>query len=88
MILSAVINLAYYLISSIVNVFPVSSGFTSEATNAIHSIAGYLFIWDPLVPISTLATVVGLVFALEIGVFTFKTIKWIMSHVPMVGGKG
>jgi len=47
-----------------------------------------LSIFDPLVPISTLLTTVGLVISVEVIILGFRTLKWILSHVPLVGGKG
>jgi len=88
MITTAIIQLAYSLISWLINIFPASTGFPAAATTAFSSLGGYIGVWDPILPIATLATCVSLVFALEIGIFGFKTLKWIFSHIPYIGGKG
>jgi len=88
MILTAIINLAYTLIHWLIQVFPASTGFPAEASTAFTSLGGYAGVFSPILPLSTLATCVGLVLSLELGIFAFKSIKWIISHIPWVGGKG
>jgi hypothetical protein len=88
MITTAIITLAYLLISSIIGLLPAGAGFPTGFHTAITSLGGYLHILDPLVPISILLTCLSLIFSVEIAVFGFKTIKWIISHIPWIGGKG
>lgn len=88
MIIDAIINLAYKVINGIVNLFPTGTGFSSDVHTAFVGIGGYLGIASPLVPIATLATCVALVFSVEMSIFGFKTVKWVVSHLPYIGGKG
>lgn len=88
MIIDAFINFGIYFISLLIAAFPQSQGIPAEATTAFSSLGGYLGVWSPILPIETLATCVGIVLALEVGIFGFKTIKWIISHIPWIGGKG
>lgn len=88
MITGAFINLAYLILDFIMGIFPASAGLPAEAHSAAVSIGGYLGIFSPIVPIATLLTCVTIVFSVEIGIFGFKTVKWIMGHVPFIGGKG
>lgn len=88
MILNAIILIAYGIISWLIGILPDSTGFPVEAHTAVQGLGGYFGIWSPILPISTLLTVLTLVVGVEVGIFTFKTIKWIISHIPMVGGKG
>jgi len=88
MITTGIINLAYSILNWLINLLPASSGFPTEAHTAMTTLGGYLGIASPLVPIATLLSVLTLIFSIEIGIFGFKTIKWIMSHIPWIGGKG
>ncbi len=88
MIFSALINVASYIANTILAIFPDSSGFPSEVDTAITTLAGYVAILDPIVPLSTLATILTLVIAYELAVFGFKAFKWLFSHVPLIGGRG
>lgn len=88
MITSIFITLAFSVLSWVIGILPDSSGFPADATTAFQSLGGYLGIWDPILPIATLATCVGLVFAVELGIFAFKSVKWIISHIPWIGGRG
>jgi len=44
--------------------------------------------FSPVVDTVIMASCVGTIFAVEIGIFGFKTFKWVFSHVPVIGGKG
>jgi len=88
MIFTAFIAIAYYVLGAILSIFPSSSGFPSQVDSAIAYVAGYVGILDPLVPLSTLATILSLIITFELSVFAFKGIKWLISHIPFVGGKG
>lgn len=88
MITTAIIIIAYQLISWFLMILPASNGFPIEAHTAMTSLGGYLDIWSPILPITTLMTVLTFVFGVEISIFGFKSVKWIISHIPWVGGKG
>lgn len=82
------LKIPYFFLSWLTSLFPVSSGFPQEVHTAATALGGYLGILDPLVPIATLTTVVGIIFSVELGIFGFKTLKWLISHVPGIGGRG
>lgn len=88
MIVGAFITFITYILSGIVSLLPVSAGFPSDVSSSVVTMAGYVAILNVLLPIPTLATVVGIVIAAELAIFTFKTFKWLISHLPFVGGKG
>lgn len=88
MITEFFLKIPYFFLSWLISVFPLSTGFPVEVHEAATALGGYLGILDPLVPIETLTTVVGILFSVEIAIFGFKTLKWLMSHVPGIGGKG
>ena len=41
-----------------------------------------------LLPYGTLTIVMGIVIVVEIIIWGWKTIKWIISHIPYIGGHG
>lgn len=88
MITTAIINLAYFLINGLISFFPVGTGFPSAAHDAAIALGGYLGILSPLIPTSTLLTCLTLVLTVELAIFGFKTLKWVISHIPWIGGKG
>lgn len=87
MIVNAIIFVAYSLISFIIGLFPQSTGFPQAAHTAVSSLGGYMGVWSPILPLATLVTVVSLVLSVEVGIFAFKSVKWIISHIPWIGGK-
>jgi len=88
MITEFFLRLPYIFLNWLISLFPPSTGFPEEVLDAAHVLGGYLGILDPLVPLDTLAVVVGIVFSVELGIFGFKTLKWLFSHVPLIGGRG
>jgi len=78
----------YNFLQFLIDLFPVGTGFPSSFHTAVQSLGGYLHILDPLVPISILLTCLTLIFTVEIAIFGFKTLKWVLSHIPFLGGKG
>jgi hypothetical protein len=88
MITNALISLAVAVLNGILFIFPASLGFPQEVFDAVDYFSGFVGMLDPIVPISTLATVVGLIVTFELAVFSFKGLKWLFSHIPFVGGRG
>jgi len=88
MITSALIYFGFGVATLILAIFPSSTGFPSEVQTAVDYIAGYVAILDPLFPIATMLQILTLVITFELAVFGFKGVKWIISHLPMVGGRG
>jgi hypothetical protein len=88
MIFTAIITLSAVIVSTILLIFPTSSGFPVEVDNAVSFIGGYVGMFDPLIPMSTLGQILVLVLTFELAVFGFKAFKWVISHVPLVGGRG
>lgn len=87
MITTAIINLAYTIIAGIINRLPTSSGFPTEVIDAAEYIGGQAAMLNMLIPLNTMATVIALVYSVEIAVFGFKTVRWIFGYTPFVGGK-
>jgi len=85
MITTAFINTAYYILGFFVQIFPVSTGFPEEVASAFLYFGGYVGMLDPLVPIATLATCIGILITLELVIFAFKTLSWIFSKIPIIG---
>jgi len=93
MITSTIIHGAYYVLSILLawlsNVeFLQSSGFPDAAHSAARAIGGAWAMWDLLIPVTSFMLAVTFVMSVEIGIFAFKTAKWIISHIPFIGGKG
>jgi vacuolar-type H+-ATPase subunit I/STV1 len=86
--INSLLTVIYNMIAWIIGLFPSGSGFPSSWHTAVSSLGGYLHILDPLVPINILLACVTAVFGVEIAIFGFKTLKWIMSHIPYIGGHG
>lgn len=88
MITTLFISLGAWIISTVVFLLPSGGGFPTEVGTAINYFAGYVGIVDPLLPIDTLHTIILLVVGLEIAILSFRMAKWLLSHIPFVGGRG
>jgi len=87
MITTQLINFANYTIGVILSWLPDWGGFPSEVSDAFSLIGSYMGLLDPLIPIAAIAVCVGIIFMVELGIFGFRSGKWIISHVPFVGGR-
>lgn len=85
MITSALIYLAYYTLSTIIEVFPVSTGFPPQVATAFTFVGGYVGILDPLVPIDTLLDCILILITVRLIIFGFKVLSWVYGKVPFVG---
>jgi len=81
-------SIAYWFVGGIIGWFPQSTGFPPEAISSAQTIGGYFGMFSPLISISTLLTCLTLVFGVEIAIFGFRSLKWVISHIPLIGGKG
>lgn len=88
MIVTSIIFIAYNLLNWLIGILPSSTGFPVEAHEAMLGLGSKLSIFTPILPMQTLTTLLTLVFGVEIAIFSFKGVKWIISHIPQVGGKG
>lgn len=88
MITSFFISFALYVLQTIVAIFPASTGLPSDVTTALTQFGGYVGILSPILPIGTMATVFALVISFELAVFAFKGVRWLLSYVPIFGGRG
>jgi hypothetical protein len=88
MITTSIINLGYALVSAIIGIFPAGSGFPDSVHTAAASLGQYFKLLDPLIPTGTMITVLSIVFTVELAIFGFKTMKWLVSHIPFIGGRG
>jgi len=85
MITGALISIANTIILAILSVFPTSTGFPPEVSTAFEYLGGYVGMLDPLVPIDTLGTTVGIVITVELLIFGFRMLSWIFSKIPIIG---
>ena len=88
MIIDGIINFIFTILQTIIGALPIGGGLPTEVHTAGTFFGNYLAILDPLVPISTLGTIIGLIITFELALFAFKTIKWLISYIPFVGGRG
>jgi len=88
MITTGFINIGYYILHWLIGLFPVGSNLPASAHTAAAYLGSFFALIDPLVPTTTLATIVGLIFGVEIAFFGWRTLKWILSFIPFIGGRG
>ena len=88
MITTALLNLAYFLVAGAIAIFPSGSGLPVEVHDAASYLGQYLMLIDGLIPVATLVVVITVTFSAEIAIFGFRTLKWIFSYLPFIGGRG
>jgi len=81
-------NIIFWFANGLISMFPVSTGLPQEAHDAVQYIGGYFGMFAPLIPLDTLLVCLTLIFSVEIGIYGFRTLKWVVSHLPLIGGRG
>jgi len=88
MIITGIILLGYNIINWIIQIFPISTGFSTTVQASFTTIVGYVGMFNPILPYATVGAVLLIIIPVDLGIFAFKNIKWIISHIPFIGGKG
>lgn len=88
MITDAFISLPYAFLSMLIGFFPASQGFPVEVIQSAELIGSKIGIFEPVMPIATLSLVLGVLFSAQLGMWSWKTFKWVISHIPYFGGRG
>jgi len=84
MITSLFVTTAYYILSFIIELFPVSAGFPSEVPSAFQYLGGYVGMLDPLIPVDTLLTAVSILLVVELGILSFRILSWLIGKIPFM----
>lgn len=88
MITDVFLKIVHFLLQLISQLFPSGIGFPEAVHTAAETIGGYARTLDPVLPFDTLYTVLVLTITVEIAVFTFRGFRWMISHLPLIGGRG
>jgi len=88
MIITAFINILVYLMETAISLFPFGEGLPVEVHESATYIGSYAKTFDAILPINTLFTVLTILITVELIILTFKSFKWLISHIPFIGGRG
>lgn len=84
MIASAWYNVLYavlYTITAPIRLLP-NATLPSGVSNALSQAGSLINTLDAFIPVATILTIVGLVVAIEGGVFSYKVIMWVIRKIP------
>lgn len=87
MITAALIFFASYILTFIASLLPSSAGIPPSVQSAVVTFGGHLRVIDVLLPVDALALAMTTVISIQLAIFAFKSFKWILSHLPFVGGR-
>jgi hypothetical protein len=79
MITTAIIALFRYFITLLLALLPTSSGIPSGFANGLILFISKAEEWNMLIPVNQLFVILGLVFAFEAGIFSFRAIDWLYT---------
>lgn len=86
--ITALFLLVFSFLSFLIGLFPTGGGFPSEIHSAVGTLGGYVGLMDVFIPVSVIAWCLTFIFGIEIAIFGFKTVKWLVGHLPFLGGHG
>ncbi len=88
MIFTGFVYVSAFLLQMATNLLPSSNGFPQELIDAFTTMGSYAGLLNTLLPLETLAIALGILISIDLAIFGFKSFKWIVSHLPFVGGRG
>lgn len=71
------------LVTAFLNLLPTAA-LPTDATNAITTAGSYLALINQVVPVNTLLIILGSVLTIELGIFTFKVVKFVYKKIPTI----
>lgn len=77
----------YKFLSGVIGLLPVGSAFPQSVHSSFATLGDYFGIIDVFIPLTVLTWCVLAVFSVEIGLFAFRIMRWIISYVPFLKGK-
>lgn len=84
MILDNFIQLVYgavYAITYPIRALPVVE-LPQGITDSISNVGGYLASLNDILPIDTILNILGIYLAIELALFTYKLIMWVIKRIP------
>lgn len=81
-LLASFATIAQFLISPITLLPDVT--LSPDLSNAIANIQGILSTVDPLFPLATMFACLGILVAVELAIFAYKAIYWLIKKIPTI----
>ena len=82
-LLDAALDVLVNLVVSLINIFP-DGALPAEVSTSFQTVANYMYMFDILVPIDTLFTILSLAFFFELMLFVVRLTKWFIGRVTDV----
>lgn len=78
--------LPYRFLSFLIGIIPDGIPLPSEIMEGAVEVGGTIGIFEPIMPLGTLASALTILFTAQIGIWTWKTLRMFASHLPYIGG--
>jgi len=84
MITNVLITIIYYFLYSVI--YPIrllpDVSLPSSITSSITTAGSYFYIFDPILPLSTVFTIITLFLTIEGFIVAYKLIMWVIRKIP------
>lgn len=86
MILTLILNLIYYLIKLLLSPLLLFSdvALPANVSATISSVNNYLASMAQIAPIYTIISVIALIVSMEVAIFGYKFIMWVIRKIPTI----
>lgn len=81
MIFQALINIIFSVLDFIIGLLPDPTSLPDEMSDAFTQIASYLKKVNHYLPMETIFSIIGLIFAIETGLLLFTVFNWLYNKV-------
>ena len=87
MIFSIFIVVGASMVAAVVSLLPTSSGLSSSIITQIEGLATSVYVLNEIVAIDALWTSLVIIFAYELILLGFTTVRWFIRMTPLVGNR-
>jgi hypothetical protein len=85
MLITFFLNLAYWITSSFLSLFPTAdTSVLSAVGGAVASASSYLSAINSFTPVSTIITIAGVFISIEVFILFIKIVNWIIRKIPTI----
>jgi len=84
MVTTVFMNIAYFIIASLLFVLPKGGAIPASWGEGIGIVMGYVNAFSYFFPVSQLLTAVGIILAFDLFLFFWKFIPWVLQKLPFL----
>lgn len=86
MITDAILGFVFDILTAVLSIFKSQPDvvLSPALANAISNVQGIMSTVSPFFPLDTLFVIIGIYVGIEVAIFLYKTIMWVIKKIPTI----